>query len=102
MAPELGNGAVHREDTVGGDEDSSSTPAARASCELGLEIAPCRCCDSGNGTPCRGCTPSIMEAWLSSSETTASSGPENGLEKPGIGIKTGGVKDGVFHASKTG
>ena len=27
--------------------------------------------------------------------------PQNGLEKSGIGIKTGGVKNGVFHSSKT-
>ena len=40
----------------------------------------------------------MIEAWLSSSEMTASSAPEQRLEQAAVGVEAGGIEDGVLGA----
>ena len=46
-------------------------------------------------------TPSMMLAWLSSSEIIASSGVEDRLEHAAVGIAAGVVEDRVFLAERS-
>ena len=76
--------AVHREDAVGRDQ-----PVARAGrlVRAAPRARPCRRSRSGAAAPCTGGSPSMIDAWLSWSEMTASCSPSSASNRPPLASK---------------
>ena len=89
--------AVHGEDAVGDDDLAAGVRRLDAAAPRGR---PCRGSRSGSRCALHSRMPSMIEAWLSSSEMTASSAPNSDLEDAAVGVEAGGVQDGVLGAEE--
>ena len=85
--------AVHREDAVGGDHPVARIARPRSAAP---RARPCPGLRYRSRRALHSRIPSMIEAWLSSSEMTASSAPSSVSKTRGVGVEARGVEDRVL------